>query len=30
MIAAYKNIFSRCGLPVIIIEADSARIGGKD
>ena len=30
MIAAYKNIFSRCGLPVIIIEADSGAIGGKD
>ena len=30
MTAAYKNIFSRCGLPVIIIEADSGAIGGKD
>ena len=30
MVAAYKNIFSRCGLPVIIIEADSGAIGGKD
>jgi prolyl-tRNA synthetase len=30
MVIAYKNIFSRCGLPVIIIEADSGAIGGKD
>ncbi len=30
MVAAYKNIFSRCGLPVIMIEADSGAIGGKD
>jgi prolyl-tRNA synthetase len=30
MVAAYKNIFARCGLPVIIIEADSGAIGGKD
>jgi prolyl-tRNA synthetase len=30
MVVAYKNIFSRCGLPVIMIEADSGAIGGKD
>ncbi|MDD4924143.1 MAG: proline--tRNA ligase [Dehalococcoidales bacterium] len=30
MVTAYKNIFSRCGLPVIVIEADSGAIGGKD
>lgn len=30
MVTAYKNIFSRCGLPVIMIEADSGAIGGKD
>ncbi len=30
MVNAYKNIFSRCGLPVIMIEADSGAIGGKD
>ncbi len=30
MVIAYNNIFSRCGLPVIVIEADSGAIGGKD
>ncbi|MDD4874133.1 MAG: proline--tRNA ligase, partial [Dehalococcoidales bacterium] len=30
MLVAYKNIYARCGLPVIIIEADSGAIGGKD
>jgi prolyl-tRNA synthetase len=30
MVQAYKNIFNRCGLPAIIIEADSGAIGGKD
>ena len=30
MVVAYKNIFARCGLPVIVIEADSGAIGGKD
>ncbi len=30
MLAAYKNIFDRCGLPTIAIEADSGAIGGKD
>ncbi len=29
MLAAYKNIFDRCGLPTIAIEADSGAIGGK-
>ncbi len=29
MIQAYKNIYSRCGLPSIIVEADSGAIGGK-
>jgi prolyl-tRNA synthetase len=29
MIDAYKNIYSRCGLPAVIIEADSGAIGGK-
>jgi prolyl-tRNA synthetase len=27
---AYQNIFKRCGLPVMLIEADSGAIGGKD
>ena len=30
MLSAYKNIYQRCGLPVMIIEADSGAIGGKD
>ncbi|MFA5628739.1 MAG: proline--tRNA ligase [Dehalococcoidales bacterium] len=30
MVTAYENIFARCGLPVIMIEADSGAIGGKD
>ena len=29
MVQAYKNIFARCGLSVIIVEADSGAIGGK-
>jgi prolyl-tRNA synthetase len=29
MFAAYRNIFSRCGLDVIIAEADSGAMGGK-
>ena len=29
MIQAYKNIYSRCGLPTVIVEADSGAIGGK-
>lgn len=29
MIQAYKNIYSRCGLPSIMVEADSGAIGGK-
>ncbi len=29
MINAYKNIYSRCGLPSIMVEADSGAIGGK-
>jgi prolyl-tRNA synthetase len=27
---AYGNIFTRCGLPFILVEADSGAIGGKD
>ena len=27
---AYANIFSRCGLPTVMVEADSGAIGGKD
>jgi prolyl-tRNA synthetase len=30
MIRAYKNIYARCGLPVVMVEADSGAIGGKD
>ncbi len=30
MLEAYRNIFVRCGLPVLVIEADSGAIGGKD
>lgn len=30
MIQAYKNIYSRCGLPAVIVEADSGAIGGKE
>ena len=27
---AYRNVFSRCGLPSLTVEADSGAIGGKD
>ncbi|MFC1899230.1 proline--tRNA ligase [Chloroflexota bacterium] len=30
MIRAYQNIYARCGLPALLIEADSGAIGGKD
>jgi prolyl-tRNA synthetase len=30
MLQAYKNIYRRCGLPVIVVDADSGAIGGKD
>lgn len=30
MRAAYRNIFRRCGLPTLEVEADSGAIGGKD
>ena len=30
MVQAYKNIYERCGLPAIMVEADSGAIGGKD
>jgi prolyl-tRNA synthetase len=30
MVGAYKRIFKRCGLDVIMVEADSGGIGGKD
>lgn len=29
MVQAYKNIYSRCGLPTVMVEADSGAIGGK-
>ncbi len=30
MVEAYRNIYDRCGLPVMLVEADSGAIGGKD
>ncbi|MBM4447327.1 MAG: proline--tRNA ligase [Chloroflexi bacterium] len=30
MIQAYKNVYSRCGLPTVVVEADSGAIGGKE
>jgi prolyl-tRNA synthetase len=30
ILQAYQNIFKRCGLPVMVVEADSGAIGGKD
>ena len=30
MMEAYHNIFRRCGLPALTVEADSGAIGGKD
>ncbi len=30
MAEAYRNIFSRCGLNAVMVEADSGSIGGKD
>ncbi len=30
MVTAYKNIYARCGLTAIMVEADSGAIGGKD
>ena len=30
MIKAYNNIYRRCGLDVVMVEADSGAIGGKD
>ena len=30
MAQAYRNIFSRCGLDAVMVEADSGSIGGKD
>jgi prolyl-tRNA synthetase len=30
MIQAYKNVYTRCGLPAVIVEADSGAIGGKE
>jgi len=27
---AYQNIYARCGLPTLLVEADSGAIGGKD
>ena len=30
MALAYRNIFSRCGLNAVMVEADSGSIGGKD
>jgi prolyl-tRNA synthetase len=30
MLQAYRNIYERCGLPTLLVEADSGAIGGKD
>jgi prolyl-tRNA synthetase len=30
MLQAYHNIYHRCGLPTLMVEADSGAIGGKD
>jgi prolyl-tRNA synthetase len=30
MVTAYRNIYARCGLTAIMVEADSGAIGGKD
>jgi prolyl-tRNA synthetase len=30
MLLAYQNIYDRCGLPAVLVEADSGAIGGKD
>jgi len=30
MLEAYQNIYRRCGLPNLLVEADSGAIGGKD
>ncbi len=30
MLEAYRNIFARCGLPTVMVEADSGAIGGKE
>ncbi|MBE9512926.1 MAG: proline--tRNA ligase [Chloroflexi bacterium] len=30
MLKAYQNIYARCGLPTLVVEADSGAIGGKD
>jgi len=30
MLTAYRNIYARCGLPTLMVEADSGAIGGKD
>jgi len=30
MLQAYQNIYDRCGLPTLLVEADSGAIGGKE
>ncbi len=30
MLQAYQNIYDHCGLPAVLVEADSGAIGGKD
>ncbi|MFC2024868.1 proline--tRNA ligase [Chloroflexota bacterium] len=30
MLQAYRNIYARCGLPTLMVEADSGAIGGKE
>ena len=30
MVEVYKSIFKKCGLPILVVQADSGAIGGKD
>ncbi len=30
MVQAYRNVYDRCGMPSVMVEADSGAIGGKD
>jgi len=30
MLQAYQNVYTRCGLPTLLVEADSGAIGGKE
>ena len=30
MVEVYKSIFKKCGLPILVVQADSGAIGGND